>query len=213
MLKPKYKQGQNQNGTERSKYKEAKLQRKTLAKTNRKRNKNRAIKNSIFHLWYWNFDLSLFFLLLPIFTFVSFVKVDERGVRWFYTGDIGRFHLDGCLEIIDRKKDIVKLQHGEYVSLGKVWILVCGMHYFKFNIKWIINYQLIKLRLRQLFLEAPLWTTSWCMLILFIVTVWHLWQFIIPNWRIGFQSKELLILIFQNCAAKMKLWKRCMHHL
>lgn len=47
-------------------------------------------------------------------------KVDERGMRWFYTGDIGRFHSDGCLEIIDRKKDIVKLQHGEYVSLGKV---------------------------------------------------------------------------------------------
>ncbi|KAJ7959135.1 Long chain acyl-CoA synthetase [Quillaja saponaria] len=47
-------------------------------------------------------------------------KVDERGMRWFYTGDIGRFHADGCLEIIDRKKDIVKLQHGEYVSLGKI---------------------------------------------------------------------------------------------
>ncbi|KAM3383254.1 long chain acyl-CoA synthetase 8 [Capsicum galapagoense] len=47
-------------------------------------------------------------------------KVDERGIRWFYTGDIGRFHPDGCLEIIDRKKDIVKLQHGEYISLGKV---------------------------------------------------------------------------------------------
>ncbi|KAK7301362.1 hypothetical protein RJT34_12225 [Clitoria ternatea] len=47
-------------------------------------------------------------------------KVDERGMRWFYTGDVGRFHPDGCLEIIDRKKDIVKLQHGEYVSLGKV---------------------------------------------------------------------------------------------
>lgn len=47
-------------------------------------------------------------------------KVDERGTRWFYTGDIGQFHLDGCLEIVDRKKDIVKLQHGEYVSLGKV---------------------------------------------------------------------------------------------
>lgn len=47
-------------------------------------------------------------------------KVDEKGVRWFYTGDIGRFHPDGCLEIIDRKKDIVKLQHGEYISLGKV---------------------------------------------------------------------------------------------
>lgn len=47
-------------------------------------------------------------------------KVDENGIRWFYTGDIGQFHGDGCLEIIDRKKDIVKLQHGEYVSLGKV---------------------------------------------------------------------------------------------
>lgn len=47
-------------------------------------------------------------------------KVDERGMRWFYTGDIGQFHADGCLEIIDRRKDIVKLQHGEYVSLGKV---------------------------------------------------------------------------------------------
>ncbi|GAA0146075.1 ligase [Lithospermum erythrorhizon] len=47
-------------------------------------------------------------------------KVDESGIRWFFTGDIGQFHSDGCLEIIDRKKDIVKLQHGEYVSLGKV---------------------------------------------------------------------------------------------
>ncbi|XP_047341345.1 long chain acyl-CoA synthetase 9, chloroplastic-like [Impatiens glandulifera] len=46
-------------------------------------------------------------------------KVDKAGMRWFYTGDIGQFHPDGCLEIVDRKKDIVKLQHGEYVSLGK----------------------------------------------------------------------------------------------
>jgi long-subunit acyl-CoA synthetase (AMP-forming) len=48
------------------------------------------------------------------------LQVDEKGMRWFYTGDIGQFHPDGCLEIIDRKKDIVKLQHGEYISLGKV---------------------------------------------------------------------------------------------
>lgn len=47
-------------------------------------------------------------------------KVDEGGMRWFYTGDIGQVCPDGCLEIIDRKKDIVKLQHGEYISLGKV---------------------------------------------------------------------------------------------
>ncbi|XP_028586895.2 fatty acid CoA ligase Acsl3 [Podarcis muralis] len=46
--------------------------------------------------------------------------VDENGQRWLYTGDIGEFHADGCLKIIDRKKDLVKLQAGEYVSLGKV---------------------------------------------------------------------------------------------
>lgn len=46
--------------------------------------------------------------------------VDENGQRWLHTGDIGEFHADGCLKIIDRKKDLVKLQAGEYVSLGKV---------------------------------------------------------------------------------------------
>lgn len=51
---------------------------------------------------------------------LSYFQVDERGMGWFYTGDIGQYHADGCLEIIDRKKDIVKLQHGEYISLGKV---------------------------------------------------------------------------------------------
>uniref|UniRef100_A0A0C9RQ56 TSA: Wollemia nobilis Ref_Wollemi_Transcript_3651_2873 transcribed RNA sequence n=1 Tax=Wollemia nobilis TaxID=56998 RepID=A0A0C9RQ56_9CONI len=56
-------------------------------------------------------------------------KVDEKGMRWFYTGDIGRFHPDGCLEITDRKKDIVKLQHGEYVSLGKAEAGLSGSHY------------------------------------------------------------------------------------
>ncbi|KAK1788096.1 hypothetical protein P4O66_015957 [Electrophorus voltai] len=46
--------------------------------------------------------------------------VDEAGQRWFCTGDVGEVHPDGCLQIIDRKKDLVKLQAGEYVSLGKV---------------------------------------------------------------------------------------------
>lgn len=46
--------------------------------------------------------------------------IDHNGQRWFCTGDIGEFHSDGCLQIIDRKKDLVKLQAGEYVSLGKV---------------------------------------------------------------------------------------------
>lgn len=40
--------------------------------------------------------------------------------RWFQTGDIGQMMPNGNLKIIDRKKDLVKLQAGEYVSLGKV---------------------------------------------------------------------------------------------
>jgi len=44
---------------------------------------------------------------------------EENGRRWFRTGDIGEFDKDGVLKIIDRKKDLVKLQHGEYVSYGK----------------------------------------------------------------------------------------------
>uniref|UniRef100_A0A671M8D8 long-chain-fatty-acid--CoA ligase n=1 Tax=Sinocyclocheilus anshuiensis TaxID=1608454 RepID=A0A671M8D8_9TELE len=42
--------------------------------------------------------------------------MDKKGQQWFCTGDIGEFHGDGCLNIID----LVKLQAGEYVSLGKV---------------------------------------------------------------------------------------------
>lgn len=49
---------------------------------------------------------------------------EEGGRRWFRTGDIGEFLPDGNLKIIDRKKDLVKLQHGEYISLGKVEALL-----------------------------------------------------------------------------------------
>lgn len=45
---------------------------------------------------------------------------DSTGKRWFATGDIGEIHAEGALRIIDRKKDLVKLAHGEYISLGKV---------------------------------------------------------------------------------------------
>jgi len=45
---------------------------------------------------------------------------EKDGKRWFKTGDIGQAMPDGSFKIIDRKKDLVKLQMGEYVSLGKV---------------------------------------------------------------------------------------------
>ncbi|XP_015787043.1 long-chain-fatty-acid--CoA ligase 4 [Tetranychus urticae] len=46
--------------------------------------------------------------------------VDEDGTRWWRSGDIGEVFEDGTIKIIDRKKDLIKLQHGEYISLGKV---------------------------------------------------------------------------------------------
>lgn len=45
---------------------------------------------------------------------------EEDGERWFYSGDIGEAYPDGSFKIVDRKKDLVKLQFGEYISLGKV---------------------------------------------------------------------------------------------
>jgi long-subunit acyl-CoA synthetase (AMP-forming) len=41
-------------------------------------------------------------------------------ILWLTTTDLAQVNADGCLQIIDRKKDLVKLQNGEYVSLGKV---------------------------------------------------------------------------------------------
>jgi long-chain acyl-CoA synthetase len=44
------------------------------------------------------------------------------GIRWFKTGDIVEVNSFSLIKVIDRKKDFVKLQFGEYISLGKVSI-------------------------------------------------------------------------------------------
>ena len=45
---------------------------------------------------------------------------------YFLTGDIGQFNKDGTLSIIDRKKNLVKLAHGEYIALERLESIFCA---------------------------------------------------------------------------------------
>ena len=78
---------------------------------------------------------------------------EEDGTRWFRTGDVGEFDKNGKLKIVDRKKDLVKLQLGEYVSLGKVEaqlkthhlvenICVYGDPYKKYTVALVRNFRI-----------------------------------------------------------------------
>jgi long-chain acyl-CoA synthetase len=42
-------------------------------------------------------------------------EYDEEG--FFHTGDIGQFMADGVIQIVDRKKNLIKLRGGEYVAV------------------------------------------------------------------------------------------------
>jgi long-chain acyl-CoA synthetase len=48
---------------------------------------------------------------------------------WFRTGDIGQFDADGHVRVIDRVKNLVKLQGGEYIALEKLEAIYRGVGY------------------------------------------------------------------------------------
>jgi len=47
-------------------------------------------------------------------------REEYRANGWFHTGDIGRRNEDGSLSVVDRKKNLVKLDTGEYIALEKL---------------------------------------------------------------------------------------------
>lgn len=70
-------------------------------------------------VWFGGPGVAMGYYKMPEKTAEDF-HIDENGTRWFATGDIGQFEDDGSLRIIDRKKDLVKLRHGEYIALSKI---------------------------------------------------------------------------------------------
>lgn len=48
---------------------------------------------------------------------------------WFKTGDIGEWTPNGALRLIDRKKNLVKTAHGEYIALEKLESIYRGCPY------------------------------------------------------------------------------------
>ncbi|XP_037795001.1 long-chain-fatty-acid--CoA ligase 3-like [Penaeus monodon] len=58
------------------------------------------------------------YFLRPEKTKEAFFEMD--GVRWFKTGDIAEIDDTGAIRIIDRIGDIIKLDNGEYIALGKI---------------------------------------------------------------------------------------------
>ena len=66
----------------------------------------------------------------PVFT--GYFDNDEETKEaltedgWMRSGDIGEFDKNGHLRIIDRKKNLVKMQHGEYIALEKVCSSISG---------------------------------------------------------------------------------------
>lgn len=63
-------------------------------------------------VWVKGANVGLGYYMMPDKT-----KEDFTDDGWFKTGDIGQFASDGSLQIVDRKKNLIKLKGGEYIAI------------------------------------------------------------------------------------------------
>ena len=66
-------------------------------------------------IWISGKSVSAGYFKMPEATAKEFVEFE--GARWFKTGDIGLFTPDGCIRIVDRLKNLIKLKGGEYIAI------------------------------------------------------------------------------------------------
>ena len=63
-------------------------------------------------------------------TDISAFFTDSNGHRWFRSGDIGRLNTKtNAVTIIDRKRQLIKLPNGEYISLARIESEICLCKY------------------------------------------------------------------------------------
>jgi len=66
-------------------------------------------------IWISGTSVSAGYFKMPEKTAEEFITYE--GKRWFKTGDIGLFTTDGCIRIVDRLKNLIKLKGGEYIAI------------------------------------------------------------------------------------------------
>ena len=75
-------------------------------------------------IWISGTSVSAGYFKMPDKTAEEFVT--HEGARWFKTGDIGLFTPDGCVRIVDRLKNLIKLKGGEYIAIENMEAVYSG---------------------------------------------------------------------------------------